>query len=547
MTHHLHRRPVLGAGLALAGLTAANLACVTFLGTDIPSSPVPPLASPTQRAIATAQIAPTPTRVGDLTAVPTAGATPTPAPTLGPVDQVPVDLTVGLVPGAALPEVSTRYAIDVTVAFNSDGTAVLTGRTRFLFTNREANAIDDLVLMTWPNNRDQYLSDMRLLDVSSGGAALEPIEDRPDDIVHRYALTTPLAPGATLDVSTAFTVVARPGIDETGAARFGLTNGVLLAPTFYPLVPRRIAGDWDVKLAPPGGDTTNSDTATYVLVVRAPAEYAIVASGVAVDERVEGDVRSQTLVAAPMRDVALVVGPLQRTSVDVDGVTVNAYMLATHAAYTEKMLAYGADQVRNLGQRIGPYPFTELDLVDAPGAFGGIEYPGEVFIGVVGPDSFFEIATVHEVGHQWFYSVLGDDQLREPWLDEAFASYTEVLYFEAKEGPKAREREVESARSYYEIALSDSKLPIGLPVDRYADDSDYFAAVYEKGKVFIDELRRTMGDDGFFAFLQSYYAKNQFGFVTGPILQAEAEATCGCDLAPLFNEWVYGPDGPPTP
>lgn len=540
---HLHQRPAFGAGLALTGLAAANLACVTLLGTDIPSSPVPPLASPTARAIATARIAPTPTAVG---AVDTELA-PTPAPTLGPVDQVPVDPAVGLVPGVALPDVATRYAIDVTVTFNPDGTATLVGRTRFLFTNREATAIDDLVLMTWPNNRDQYLSDMRLLEVSSGGAALEPIEDRPGDIVHRFALPTPLAPGATLDVSTAFTVVARPGIDESGAARFGLTNGVLLAPTFYPLVPRRIGGDWDVKLAPPGGDTTNSDTATYVLVVHAPAEYAIVTSGVAVDERVEGDVRSQTVVAAPMRDVALVVGPLQRASVVVDGVTINAYMLDEHAVYTDRMLAYGADQVRNLNQRVGPYPFTELDLVDAPGAFGGIEYPGEVFIGVVGPDSFFEIATVHEVGHQWFYSVLGDDQLREPWLDEAFASYTEVLYFEAKEGAKAREREVESSRSYYELALSDSKLPIGLPVDRYADDSDYFAAVYEKGKVFLDELRRTLGDDAFFAFLQTYYRKNQFGFVTGPMLQAEAEATCGCDLAQLFDEWVYGPDGPPTP
>lgn len=129
--------------------------------------------------------------------------------------------------------------------------------------------------MLWPNHDDQYLSSMTLSAVTSDGVALEQIDGEPNGVAQRFALPAPLAPGATLDVSTAFSIEALPGIDKSGAARFGLTNDVLLAPTFYPLVPRRIGGDWDTQLAVPGGDTTNSDSATFVYVVHAPAEDAI--------------------------------------------------------------------------------------------------------------------------------------------------------------------------------------------------------------------------------------------------------------------------------
>lgn len=530
--------------VALSALLSANLACATLLRPSTPVPPPPPM-SPTPRPQATAIIDSTPT-LPSFVATPTDGPSPTPLPTLDPVQSAPVDWTAALQPGPTLPEVHTQYAIDVSVVFNADGTATLTGRSRFVYTNRETQAIPDLVLMLWPNHRDQYLSTMSLDSVTSGGAALERVDGKDDGVVQRFALPTPLEPGASLDVSTSFVVHAEPGIDVSGAARFGLTNGVLLAPTFYPLVPRRLGGDWDTLLAAPGGDTTNSDTASYVYVVHAPASLAIVASGTVIDDDVEGDVRTQTIVAAPMRDLALVVGPLTLSTTNVDGIAINAYMLAEHAEYADKMLAYGSDQVHNLNQKIGAYPFKELDLVDAPGAFGGIEYPGEVFIGVVGPDSFFEIATVHEVGHQWFYSVLGDDQLREPWLDEAFASYTEVLYFEAKDGPDARARYVDDFRSYADSTL-DANTPVGLGVGDYDNENDYYAAVYARGAVFIDELRKAMGDDAFFAALQNYYAQNRFGFVSGPILQQTAESACSCDLGPLFNQWVYGPDGPPAP
>jgi aminopeptidase N len=209
------------------------------------------------------------------------------------------------------------------------------------------------------------------------------------------------------------------------------------------------------------------------------------------------------------------------------------------------MLDYTAKQVQTLQSEVGDYPFAELDVVDAPGAFGGIEYPGEVFIGVVGEGDFFERATVHETGHQWFYSLVGDDQLLQPWLDEAAASYTEVLYEEKNHGAKAAKDALQSFKDELGYT-SQPELPIGLPVSGYPSENDYGIVVYAKGALFFDTLRQTMGDATFFAFLKAYYTKYRYGFASSANFQATAEQTCACNLNQLFDLWVYtgGPVNP---
>jgi hypothetical protein len=467
-------------------------------------------------------------------------ATPTPRPTLAPARG-------GFSDSAAMrPEFAgdveqfpnaTRYTLEVTVRFNPDGSATLEGREHIRFTNPQSAPLDELVLMLWPNEPNQYLSTLSLSHVSVNGLSAA-FELEHAGLAARIPLAAPLAPGASLEVSSEFTVDAFPGIDELRAARFGLTHGVLLAPTFYPLIPRLTAdGEWQTDPAPAGGDTTNSDTALYTWRVTAPAEMMIVGTGSVLGTERQGDVQTQTLVTGLVRDLALVVGPLELTTRQVDGVTLNAYVLAGHAGYADELLDYAAGQMETLQALIGPYPFAELDIVDAPGAFGGVEYPAVIFIGVVGGGDFFERATVHEVGHQWFYSLIGGDQLLEPWLDEAAASYTEVLYDENVYGREAAAEALSEYRSFLEFSDRPG-LPIGLPVAGY-EEGEYGLIVYLKGALFFDALRRTLGDEVFFGFLQSYFERYRYGFATSADFQSVAEETCACDLDALFAGWVY--------
>ncbi len=429
---------------------------------------------------------------------------------------------------------ATRYVLDVTVTFESSRAASLAGTVDIRYTNRTDAALNEVVLMLWPNHPTQYLGSLALGRVTVAGVEVTPVLEQ-GDLAARLPLAAPLAPGEQVELSAEFTAQAGGGVE--GGARYGLTHGVLLAPSFYPMIPRIVDGAWQTEPAPVGGDTTNSDTSFYAWRVTAPAALTVAATGTVVDSTTTADSQTQVLITGPVRDLALVVGPLERTQRTVDGITLSTYLLGSHAGEAGQMLEQAEAQLRNLQAKVGPYPFTELDIVDAPGAFGGIEYPALIFIGVV-EGGFYEQANVHEVGHQWFYSLIGDDQLREPWLDEAAASYTEVLYAEQTYGADAAQSALDNFWLYVQSA-ENPELPIGLAIEDYPSPNEYALLVYGKGALFFDALRRELGDEVFFQFLHNYYDTYQYGFATSAGFQAVAEETCTCELDELFNRWVF--------
>jgi aminopeptidase N len=81
--------------------------------------------------------------------------------------------------------------------------------------------------------------------------------------------------------------------------------------------------------------------------------------------------------------------------------------------------------------------------------------------------------------------------------------------------------------------------PIGGPVDSFR--GNYVALVYAKGALFFHALRLRMGDETFNQFLQNYYGGYRYGEASGPGMLEVAEATCNCDLQPLYDEWVHQP------
>ena len=80
-------------------------------------------------------------------------------------------------------------------------------------------------------------------------------------------------------MSVPFSVSTAGLIEEGNVHRFGITEGVLFAPTFYPLVPRLLEGEWDARTAPIGGDTTVSDVALYQVRIEAPTDQIVGSNG----------------------------------------------------------------------------------------------------------------------------------------------------------------------------------------------------------------------------------------------------------------------------
>jgi hypothetical protein len=516
------------AVLAAALLSACRLAAAQ--STPVPAtSPVTPAASSTPRPLPVRTPSPT-------LPPPTFGLSATPGADLEDIALQSQAMRAAFVGDLDSLESATRYWIDLTVDFDPQRpVALLRGTARIRFVNPLSEPLEDLVLYLWPND-SQYRSSMQV------GTALidgQPVQGQPalGRIALRYELPDPLRSGATLDLTLPFEVQAEGPIGESIPRRFGISQGVLFAPTFYPLVARLVDGEWELKSAPAGGDTTNSEIAFYDVRITAPAELALAATGAEV-ERQEADGRQQVSFASgPARDFAFALGPLQGETRQVGGVTIRAWGLAHHGQDLTTMLEAGARQVQILSELVGPYPYRELDLVDLPGAYGGIEYPGLVTVGTLGTRQVIE-PTVHEVGHQWFYGLVGDDQLDEPWLDEAAATYTEVLYFEETQGTGSATGMLSAFR---DLLRSHPRpgTPIGLPVEAYASIQDYGLFVYLKGALFFDALRARLGDDLFFEFLRTYFETNRYHTASGEIFQSLAEQTCDCDLGSLFELWVW--------
>ncbi len=166
----------------------------------------------------------------------------------------------------------------------------------------------------------------------------------------------------------------------------------------------------------------------------------------------------------------------------------------------------------------------------------GMEYPGLI---LVYTDGSYTTGTryliAHEVAHQWFYGMLGNDIFLEPWLDEAFAQYSPRLVEEDWAG-------VAAAETYYQDNVLNpayyATQPAGLSIWEYGTWTSYRRSVYSLGAQFLHTLRGQIGDAAFFDGIQRYYAQHKYGIVHKHDFKAAMEASSGQALDAFFLQWL---------
>ena len=133
---------------------------------------------------------------------------------------------------------------------------------------------------------------------------------------------------------------------------------------------------------------------------------------------------ARTYTATEVRDFAWAAGRLEQVTGNAGAtkVVVSYRAGAVTKVQAQRMLAAAQKSVSTFAASFGPYPYPELDVVlGAFPDFGGMEYPTIVFSEV---DKW---TVAHEVAHQWWYGLVGNDQYAEPWLDESLATWSEEL------------------------------------------------------------------------------------------------------------------------
>jgi hypothetical protein len=434
------------------------------------------------------------------------------------------------------------YKIDLNIP--NDIYLPITGRLEVRYFNQEGSALNEIVFRLFPNyNGGEMVIANVMVDEQPVEVSLESADTTL--VVH---LAQPLDVYQSVVISMDFNLT----IPTFMGGNYGLlsyTEDTLVMDLFYPMIPAQDRYGWYREYPAPSGDLSFNEIAFYQVNVSAPAEMLLAASGSQISHSVEGDRQLVTYAAGPVRDFYLA-GSKNFTAIStqVGETTINSYAQAGHEMHQQYVLDYLAKGMVLFGELFGTYPYTEFDVIASPMLAMGIEYPGIVGIFsdlyIAGGytsgfwnEDILETVVIHELAHQWFYNIVGNDQQDQPWVDESVVQYAVYLYMDLLNGDAAAEARVNGWYSRW-AQIDYIDIPIGLRVRDYAREV-YSPIVYGRGPLFFTQLAGDFGQDMVVDALANYYQKNQWQIAKTHSIRESLEQSCQCDLTDYFVQWVY--------
>jgi hypothetical protein len=445
----------------------------------------------------------------------------TPTPSLAPTPTItPMPVYEG-----------TSYDMDVYLDYAKHTLAV---KQRIDYTNATSETLPNLMLNVHPNH---YRGSFELKDVKvdMDGEQVQP-ELFPLDVTLRVELPRPLQPDEHVAVFLDYTL-SLPQIspdEEFSGGGFGYSKRSVSLGNWYPVMaPYREDKGWYGLKYFPVGDPYVTEVADYNVTITATEGVIVAGTGQGVQEgsRWHYQVDQARSFAFAASD------KYQTATTQVGDVNVHSYYFPNSAEAAEVALDTAARALELYNELYGTYPFSDYRVAETEFA-GAMEFSGMTFLGSAFYDQYDGTTrapliplTAHEVAHQWFYGLVGNDQLTEPWLDEAPAEYSSFLYYE---------RYLPNDMDWWWFYAVDQWAPTG-KIDNlvyvFRDNREYVDAVYRRGAQFMRDLRAAMGDPAFFGFLKEYQRIYAYRLATSRDFFTLVQEFTTADLVPLQEEY----------
>lgn len=500
----------------------------------------------------------------------------------------------------------TQYRIDLALDFDN---RTYKGSERVSWTNHGEHAVSSVFFHLYANTRAEPQPPTRSIanDIAADEPRIEISEVRSSATdaplpflvdeqatILRVILREPVAPGAATDIYMKFkgsvpeidpeeTGLVTHIIKQVGAAIRGeremrrgrdlnfCSRGVMLLGTAFPILAVHGGDDGRRKIEPSIGDLIFAETANFEVTVDAARGIAVFGPGV---ETRSGE-ESRTLSATNLRDCAIIAGRgLRSEQRTVGDITVRSIFLTEHESVGMRVLGNAADATRVYQTHFGPLPFKTITVAEAPLAadLGSTEFSSLNVIASAYYVDFgsaamrnmpelireqrasleesLEWTVAHLVAHQWWGVAVGNDPAHQPVLDEALACWSALLYFGDIYGAKRAAAVMEDQlRGVYRLyrTFGSEDMTADHPSRDYRNSFQYAAIVMAKGALMFAELRQSLGDERFFAALQSYYQANLLEIADMDKLRgsfiAEAPIEQRRMVVRTFNRWVSSKRG----
>ncbi|WP_441248033.1 M1 family aminopeptidase [Kitasatospora sp. McL0602] len=408
--------------------------------------------------------------------------------------------------------VSPAYTVNLT----SDATGgVWNGHESVSFSNASPTPLTEVYLRLWDNWHGSCPTTPITVSKVTGGtpAALS---------VACTALKITLP--APLNQGQSGTVAFDLGITvPSGADRFGRDGSFNFIGNALPVLAVRDGSGWHLDPYTNNGESFYSLISDFDVTLDHPTGVLVPATGTSVDSPGTSGRTVTRATAAKVRDFAWAAGPFSKISgTSSSGVAVNIYSVSgISAANSQSMLTTAKSAIDAHAQRFGAYPYGEIDaVIDNNFWFGGMEYPGFVL------DLVSTTALTHELGHQYYYGIVGDDEYNSPWLDEAFTDYaTDLALGSTGSGCwnsvswASTAEKITNSMAYWD-----------------ANSSRYSTVVYGYGKCALHDLQRLLGDTAMAKLMHDYTQAHWYGVSTTAEFKAAAQAATSTDLTSFWSQ-----------
>lgn len=443
-------------------------------------------------------------------------------------------------------DISTETSVPLDTRTRYDLTAILDYANARLnveqsvtYTNRSTTSLDELVFVVEPN-------------LSEGVFTLNSLTWEDGSQVEKYTLTKQkltiplretLVPGSSVQVKMESTLDL-PDIEGV----LCMTDLQANLSGWYPYAAPYIDGrGWVVHDPGHVGEYQVYELADFDVAIRidgAPTDFILAASARGTYEQgwyrfSQQNVRNFTWSGS---------NNYQLLEAYAGDVRVRAFVFPADIAGGQASLDATVQALELYADLYGPYAHDSLTIVES-GFADGMEYDGLYYLGQEyfnnykgSPDGYLTAISVHETAHDWWYGMVTNDQAYDPWLDEAFCTYSEALFYEHYYPDLVDWWWQKRVNSFEPMGWVNSS------IYDYKSFRPYVNAVYLRGVLFLNDIRGLVGDEVFFSFLREFFTQmheransDHLGLVTTDDFWLILDGMTDVDLSSVNAEYFSQP------
>ena len=352
---------------------------------------------------------------------------------------------------------------------------------------------------------------VEILSVTQDGENLEYSICGEDQNILQVKLKSEVFPEEYAQITIDFKVVIARVV-----SRLGINEKTVNLANFYPILCAYDNGFYECVYYGIG-DPFYSECADYNIKITTDKDYVVASGGEKISSQEQNRKRTTTYNLKNARSLALVLSKEFKTqSAKVNDTTITYFYYQDQTP--KESLNHAINSLKLFSQKFGEYPYSTYSVVQTRFVQGGMEFPTITFISDNLEGTAYGEVIVHETAHQWWQSVVGNNEIEYGFLDEGLAEYSVVIYFEnyPKYGVTRKEL-IESAEKTYKVFCSvvdrlDGKVNSTMvrSLKDFSTEYEYVNIAYIKTCIMYETLRKTIGEERFFKGLQKYYEQYSF-------------------------------------